>query len=43
MPFPFETLEGRRQRLILAVGALRNALSDADWRVLEEARLRNHR
>jgi hypothetical protein len=39
-PFPSETLIDRRRRLLLGAKGLRNALSERDWRVMEEARFR---
>jgi hypothetical protein len=39
MPFPFETLDDRRERLARSADALRKALTEDDWLVIEEARV----
>jgi len=38
-PFPYETIEERRRRLLEGSDRLRKALSPDDWRVLEQARV----
>jgi hypothetical protein len=42
-PFPTETVEDRRRGLLESAERLRRSLSDDDWRVLEQARVRNLR
>lgn len=42
-PFPLETLEERRRSLLESADRLRMALSDEDWRVFGEARMRDLR
>ncbi len=42
-PFPSETLEERRRGLLESADRLRKALSDDDWRVLEQARMHDLR
>ena len=42
-PFPSESVEERRRRLLDSVERLRHALSDNDWRVLERARMHDLR
>jgi len=42
-PFPLETVEERRRGLLESADRLRKALSDEDWRVLEQARMRDLR
>ncbi len=42
-PFPSETIEDRRRGLLESAHRLRNALSDDDWRVLEQARMHDFR
>jgi hypothetical protein len=42
-PFPLETVEERRRGLLESADRLRKALSDDDWRVLEQARMRDLR
>lgn len=42
-PFPTETVEQRRKGLLASADRLRRALSDEDWRVLEQARLHSLR
>lgn len=42
-PFPTETVEERRQGLLESADRLRRSLSDEDWRVLEQARMRDLR
>ena len=42
-PFPLESVEERRRALLDSVDRLRNALSDKDWRVLENARMHDLR
>jgi hypothetical protein len=39
-PFPLETVEERRRGLLESADRLRNALSEDDWRVLEQAGMR---
>jgi hypothetical protein len=40
-PFPFESVEERHRGLLEAAARLRQALSDDDWLVLEQARMRD--
>ncbi len=42
-PFPFETVDERRRGLLESADRLRKALSDEDWRVLGQARMRDLR
>jgi hypothetical protein len=42
-PFPLETVEERRRGLLESADRLRNVLSEDDWRVLEQARMRDLR
>ena len=42
-PFPFETVEERRRGLLESAHRLRDALSEDDWRVLEQARMHDLR
>jgi hypothetical protein len=42
-PFPNETVEERRHGLLDSADRLRRSLSDDDWRVLEQARMRDLR
>ena len=42
-PFPNETVEERRHGLLDSADRLRRSLSDEDWRVLEQARMRDLR
>lgn len=42
-PFPQESVEERHRRLLDSAHRLRNALSDDDWRVLEQARMHDLR
>jgi hypothetical protein len=42
-PFPQETVEERRQRLVHGAESLRKALSERDWQALDEARMHNLR
>jgi hypothetical protein len=42
-PFPSESVEERRRGLLESAGRLREALTDEDWRVLEQGRTRNLR
>ncbi len=42
-PFPNETVEERRRGLLESAERLRRSLSDEDWRVLEQARMRDLR
>ena len=42
-PFPSETLEERRRGLLESADRLRHTLSDDDWRILEQARMRDLR
>jgi hypothetical protein len=42
-PFPYETIDERRRGLLESADRLRKLLSDDDWRVLEQARMRDLR
>jgi hypothetical protein len=42
-PFPSETVEERRRGLLESADGLRRALSDDDWRVLDQARMHDLR
>ena len=42
-PFPYETSDERHRGLLESADRLRNALSDEDWRVLEQARMHDLR
>jgi len=42
-PFPSETVDDRRRGLLASADRLRSALSDEDWRTLENARMRDLR
>jgi hypothetical protein len=42
-PFPFESVDERRRGLLESADRLREALTDEDWRLLEQGRLRDFR
>lgn len=42
-PFPSETIEERRRALLDSAAKVREELSEDDWRVLDQARMRDLR